>query len=107
LASYPGIERAAGAYKLTAGELEGRLKEFNPIDRLSGLAKSKVPLFAIHGNVDTVVPLELNSGKLKSQYAGDGGPEMELIVPEGQGHNMWEGFFQCKELVDFVLRKAR
>jgi hypothetical protein len=32
---------------------------------------------------------------------------MELIVPEGQGHNMWEGFFQCKELVDFVLRKAR
>lgn len=107
LASYPGIERAAGAYKLTAGELEGRLKEFNPIDRMSGLAKSKVPLFAIHGDVDTVVPLELNSGKLKSAYAGIGGPEMELIVPAGQGHNMWEGFFKCKELVDFVLSNAR
>jgi len=32
---------------------------------------------------------------------------MELIVPPGQGHNMWEGFFQCQELVDFVLKHAR
>lgn len=34
-----------------------------------------------------------------------GGP-MQLIVPSGQGHNMWPGFFQCQELVDFVLEHA-
>ena len=28
---------------------------------------------------------------------------MTLIVPPQQGHNMWPGFFQCPELVDFVI----
>jgi hypothetical protein len=101
LASYPGIEKAAGAYEMKSDELQARLKEFNPIDRLSPLAKVGVPLFAIHGDVDAVVPLDLNSGLMKERYAAAGGA-MELIVPAGQGHNMWEGFFQCEELVEFV-----
>jgi hypothetical protein len=28
-------------------------------------------------------------------------------VIEGQGHNMWPGWFQCQELVDFVIAHAR
>ena len=32
---------------------------------------------------------------------------MELIVAEGQGHNFWEGFFHCQQLVDFLIEKAR
>lgn len=106
LASYPGLERAASAFELSPTQLQERLKEFNPIDRMAKLAGAKVPLFSIHGDVDTVVPLELNTGKLKESYALAGGPAMELIVPPGQGHNMWEGFFQCQELVDFVIRNA-
>lgn len=106
LASYPGLDRAAPAFSLTPVQLNDQLKQFNPIDRIEGLSKSKVPLFAIHGDVDTVVPLELNSGMLHDRYRNLAGP-MELIVPPGQGHNMWEGFFQCQELVDFVLKHAK
>lgn len=106
IASYPGIEKAAGAYGLSPEELKARLTEFNPVDRLNSLAKARVPLFAIQGDVDKVVPLEANSGLMKSRYDALGG-KMELILAPGQGHNMWYGFFQCKELVDFVIRCAR
>ncbi len=106
LKSYPGLANASGAYKLTAGELEAKLAEHNPIDRLSGLAKARVPLFAIHGDIDKVVPLEANSGEVDSRYRELGG-KMELIVPKGQGHNMWNGFFECRELVDFVIANAK
>ncbi len=105
LSSYPGLEKAAGAYELKAEELERRLKEFNPVDRLAGLAKAKVPLFAIHGDVDKLVPLEPNSGRVKERYTELGGA-MTLIVPKGQGHNMWSGFFRCRELVEFVIDHA-
>lgn len=105
LASYPGVERAAGAFELKPAQLKERLKQFNPIDRLEGLAKAKVPLFAIHGDVDKVVPLEANSGRVKERYAALGGT-MTLIVPPQQGHNMWPGFFRCRELVDFVVAHA-
>ena len=105
IASYPGVAKAAGAYELKAEELERRLKEFTPVDRLAGLAKAKVPLFAIHGDVDKVVPLEANSGRVRERYKELGG-SMTLIVPPGQGHNMWPGFFRCRELVEFVIDHA-
>jgi len=105
IASYPGIAKAAGAFNLKPDELQTRLKEFNPVDRLDGLAKAKVPLFAIHGDIDKVVPLEANSGLAKERYAALGGT-MTLMVPPQQGHNMWVGFFQCRELVEFVVRRA-
>jgi TolB protein len=105
LASYPGVAKAAGAFATKPDELQARLKEFNPVDRLAGLAKAKVPLFAIHGDVDKVVPLEANSARVKERYTALGGT-MTLIVPKGQGHNMWSGFFQCRELVDFVIAQV-
>ena len=101
VASYPGVAKAAGAYELKPEELQEHLAEHNPIDRLASLARASVPIFAIHGDVDTVVPLEANSGLMKERYAALGG-SMQLIVPSGQGHNMWPGFFQCRELVSFV-----
>lgn len=105
LASYPGVAKAVGAYHLTPEELTAKLEEHNPIDRLAPLARAGVPLFAIHGDVDTVVPLEANSGLVKERYTALGG-SMQLIVPRGQGHNMWPGFFQSQELVDFVKAHA-
>src|SRR5690606_27179484 len=97
LASYPGLAKAAPAYGMSAGELEKRLAEYNPVDRLAPLARARVPLFAIHGDVDTLVPLGENSGLLRDRYAALGA-EMRLLVPPGQGHNMWSGFFQSQEL---------
>lgn len=106
IASYPGIQNAAPAFGLTAEELESELAKHNPVDRLAPLANAQIPMFAIHGDVDTIVPLEKNSGLLHERYRALDG-KMQLIVPPGQGHNMWEGFFQSKELVDFVKRHAR
>lgn len=106
VASYPGVEKAASAYRLTTEELQAHLAEHNPPDRLAALARAKVPLFAIHGDVDDVVPLEKNSGLIAERYRALGG-EMELIVPKGQGHSMWPGFFESQELVAFVLRCAK
>jgi pimeloyl-ACP methyl ester carboxylesterase len=75
------------------------------VDRLAVLARAGVPLFAIHGDSDSVVPLEANSGEMRKRYQALGG-QMQLIVPPGQGHNMWPGFFQCQELVDFVVTQV-
>ncbi len=106
LRSYPGLRGACGAYGLSEEEMAARLAEHNPIDRLEPLAKAGVPIFHIHGDSDTVVPLEENSGELARRYRVLGG-KMTLLVPAGQGHNMWEGFFRCQELVDFVIANAK
>jgi pimeloyl-ACP methyl ester carboxylesterase len=106
LISYPGVDKACGAYRLTKEDLSAHLADYNPIDRLAALAEAVVPLFAIHGDSDTVVPLEANSGEMRKRYEALGGT-MQLIVPPGQGHNMWTGFFQCQELVDFVLARQK
>jgi len=106
LASYPGLDEACGAYGLTPEQLKARLVEFNPIEKLASLSRARVPLFAIHGDRDELVPLDKNSGEMKIRYEALGG-KMDLIVPAGLGHNMWEGFFQCEELVRFVIKHAK
>jgi dipeptidyl aminopeptidase/acylaminoacyl peptidase len=105
LKSYPGLATACGAYGLTEAELTAQLVQNNPIDRLVPLAKAKVPLFHIHGDSDALVPLKDNSGELAGRYRELGG-SIELVVPPSQGHNMWKGFFQCDELVQFVIKHA-
>jgi predicted esterase len=106
LRSYPGIEKASRAYEMTPQQLSDALAQHNPVDRVEPLARARVPVLHIHGDVDTVVPLELNSGELASRYRQFGG-EMRLVVIKGQGHNMWSGWFQSQELVDFVIANAR
>ena len=96
------VDRGASA---TADELEAELPKHNPIDRLAPLAKAKVPIFHIHGDKDRVVPLDKNSAIIKERYDKLGGP-MTLEVVHGQGHNMWSGWFQSQNLVDFVIRHA-
>jgi pimeloyl-ACP methyl ester carboxylesterase len=102
-----------GAYGLKKDSSPEQLKEFNPVDRLKGLAQAKIPLFAVHGDNDTAVPLELNSGLVKERYTALGGT-MELLVAPGAPHGTWkrdgvqgDGFFRCQELVDFVKSHAR
>jgi dipeptidyl aminopeptidase/acylaminoacyl peptidase len=108
LRSYPGLDRAAPAYGLTPQQLEAKLAEFNPIERVGVLAERRVPVLLIHGDQDKVVPLKANSAELVARYRAAGaGDAVTLIVAEGQGHNYWEGFFHCQPLVDFVIRQAR
>ena len=106
LASWPGLAKAAPAYGMTTEELQANLAAHNPIDRLAPLAAAKIPFFAIHGDADKLVPLDANSSLMKSRYAALGG-EMELLIAPGQGHTHWEGFFRCRELVEFVVKHTR
>jgi hypothetical protein len=105
IASYPGIERACAAYELTSEQLKADLNQHNPVERLASLAKANVPIFHIHGDQDTVVPLDDNSGLLAQRYRELGGT-MELEVVAGQGHNMWDGWFQSEKLVEFVCNSV-
>src|SRR5262249_30272660 len=106
--TYPGLERAAPAYGITANELGERSVKNNPIERVVSLAKARVPVFLIHGDMDTVVPLKENSSELLRRYQlEDAGDSVQLVVAKGQGHNFWEGFFRCQELVDFAIERAR
>jgi len=108
LSSYPGLQRAASAYNLTPQELEASLDQHNPVAKIDVLAKAQVPVFIIHGDVDTVVPLKENSAALRDRYRQAGAEDLvTLIVAEGQGHNYWPGFFRCRELIDFAIRRAR
>ena len=105
IASYPGLKRACGAYGLTSDELEAELAKHNPIGRLAPLAKAKVPIFHIHGDKDGTVPLDKNSALVKERYDKLGGL-MTLEVVPGQGHNMWSGWFQSQNLIDFLITHA-
>jgi dipeptidyl aminopeptidase/acylaminoacyl peptidase len=106
LRSYPGLERAAAAHGTSVQGLAALLLERNPIDRVAPLVAAGVPFFAVHGDRDTVVPLEANSGALAERVRALGG-SMELHLLPGRGHDMDLGFFQDEQLVAFVLRHAR
>ena len=106
--TYPGIKNAAPAYGLAPAELETRADEFNPIARIAVLAQARVPALLLHGNVDKVVPLAENSAEFVRRYRQAGAESLvQLIVLEGQGHNLFEGFFHSQALVDFAIARAR
>jgi alpha-beta hydrolase superfamily lysophospholipase len=108
LRTYPGLAKAAPAYGLTAKEMEARLGELNPIERVGILAKAHVPALLIHGDEDKVVPLKENSAEFVARYRAEKAEGLvKLIVAKGQGHNFWEGFFRCQELVDFTVARAK
>ncbi len=106
--TYPGVQRAAGAYGLKPEELAARANELCPIERIDVAVQAGVPVCIIHGDDDKVVPLGPNSARLKSRYEAAGkGDLVNLIVAEGQGHSFWQGFFHCQPLVDFLIERAR
>ena len=103
LRSYPGLDKACAAYGMSEDELAGCLGEHNPVDRLGPLAEADVPIFHVHGDSDVVVPLKENSGAMAQRYAELGG-RMSLKVIPGKGHEVISEFFECPELVEFVIR---
>jgi hypothetical protein len=106
LSSWPGLEVASKAYGMSVQQMTEHLAENNPIDRLAPLAKAKVPIFHIHGNADTVVPLDRNAGELVKRYRALGGSAELEIVP-GKGHAEIPEFFHSQRLVDFFLEQSK
>ncbi len=108
LTTYPGLKRAAPAYGMTESELKAALSEHNPIEQVEVMAKAKIPVFIIHGDIDKVVPLKENSSTLIQKYKQSGVENLaKIIIVEGQGHNYFKGFFNCQELVDFAIKRAK
>jgi predicted esterase len=93
-------------FSMTETELVGKLAEFNPIDNLQGLLANKVPMFAVHGDIDRLVPYDLNTKILKERYEAGGG-SIQVKIIAGKGHQVDPGFFQCPELIDFILKQAK
>lgn len=106
LTSYPGVAKACGAYETSEAQLAGALARHNPMERLAPLANAKVPIYHIHGDKDRVVPFAANAAALMRRYRKLGG-EIVVKTAEGQGHNMWQGFFRDQDLVDFAISRAR
>lgn len=106
LSSYPlrfSKEQTLADYGMAEEEIRAKLGELNPIENLAGLAKNKVPLFSVHGDKDGTVPYDENTKLLKERYEAVGGTCEVKVIP-GRGHEVSPSFFQCKELVDFVLK---
>lgn len=93
-------------FSMTETDLVAKLSEFNPIDNLQALQQNKVPMFAVHGDVDKLVPYDLNTKLLKERYEAIGGSIQVKVIP-GKGHQVDPGFFACPELTDFVLKHAK
>ena len=105
LESYPGLAKAAGAYKMSAAELKAKLDDHNPIDRLKPLAEAGVPILHLHGDSDRVVPHNKNTEVIAQRYKKLGG-SVEVELFKGQGHNMWKGWFQSEKLTNFAIARA-
>ena len=108
LASWPLKNSRAATladFAMTETELVARLGEFNPVDNLQGLLSNKVPMFVVHGDSDKVVPYEHNTRVLKERYESGGGSITVKIIP-GEGHKASPAFFECQELVDFVIANS-
>jgi alpha-beta hydrolase superfamily lysophospholipase len=105
LASWPLKNSKAATladFGMTEAELVEKLSQFNPVDNLDRLLANKVPMFVVHGDSDVVVPFEDNTGLLKQRYQTGGGSITVKVIP-GEGHKVSPSFFECQELVDFVL----
>ncbi|PHS11339.1 MAG: alpha/beta hydrolase [Blastopirellula sp.] len=106
--TYPKLSRAAPAYGLTLEQLEASLDQHNPIARMNILAKAKIPMMIIHGEIDKVVPIKENSGTVEKLYQQAGNEDaIKLIRVADQGHNFWPGFFNNQPLVDFAIKHAK
>lgn len=100
------LEPTLADYQMTEAELRARMTEFNPIDRLAGIAKHKVPMFVVHGDADTAVPFDENTKLLKERYEALQGP-ITVKIAVGEGHKATPAFFECPELIEFVLKHAK
>jgi hypothetical protein len=106
--TFPGIQRAAPAYGLTADQWEARIMELNPIHRVARLATAGLPAYLIHGDQDSVVPLQENSLTFRDAYRRAGKESLvTLDILKGEGHNFSGAFFLSPSLVRFAVEKAR
>jgi len=76
----------------------------NPIDNLKPLADAKIPVLAVCGDADDLVPLAENMKIIEERYKKLGG-EVVMIVKPGVGHHP-HSLVDPAPIVDFVVKNA-
>lgn len=74
----------------------------NPIDHLQPLAAAGVPILAVCGDSDQIVPYAENMEVLRNRYVALGGP-VEVILKPGCDHHP-HSLENPEPVVDFILR---
>lgn len=74
----------------------------NPVDSLKPLAKAKIPLIHVVGDVDDVVPVAENTAIIEQRYKALNG-EITVFHKPTVGHHP-HGLDDTKALVDLILR---
>ena len=76
--------------------------KLNPVDHLEALAKGRVPVFAVIGDADEVVPVEENIDLLEKRLKELGGSIEVIRKPGGKHHP--HSLKDPMPIVDFVLK---
>lgn len=96
-------ERLLDVYGVTEEEaLSGKL---SPVNKLAPLAKARIPILAVVGDADEVVPLEENMAVVERQYRALGGSIKVIHKPEA-GHHP-HSLPDPAPIVDFILKSVR
>jgi pimeloyl-ACP methyl ester carboxylesterase len=75
---------------------------YNPLDNLAPLVPYQIPILSVCGTEDVLVPIEKNSGEMKSRYEAMGG-KMTIIAKEGVGHHP-HSLKDPTPIVEFILK---
>ena len=96
-------KQALDLYGLT----EDSAKDFkgNPLDKAEALAKARIPIVAVVGDADDVVPFDENTKPFAEKYRAAGGT-IEVIVKPGVNHHP-HSLKDPKPIVDFLLGHAK
>ena len=95
-------ERCKQAYGLT--EEQALAYKLNPVDNLEPLAKAKIPILAVCGDADEVVPFAENMRLVEERYKALGGP-VKVIVKPGVGHHP-HSLKDAGPIVEFLVERA-
>jgi pimeloyl-ACP methyl ester carboxylesterase len=96
-------KQALEIYDLT----EDTAKDFrgNPLDSAEKLAKASIPIVAVVGDADDVVPFDENTKPFAEKYRAAGGT-IEVIVKPGVNHHP-HSLKDPKPIVDFLLKHVK
>jgi len=75
--------------------------KLNPVDSLKALADARIPILAICGELDDLVPVAQNTGLVEQHYTALGGPITVITKPFGNHHP--HSLRNPTPIVNFVL----
>jgi len=91
-----------GGYGLT--EKEALTYPLKPVENLKPIAEAKIPIIAVAGDADTLVPMDENINLVEKRY-GELGGKIQVITKPGVGHHP-HSLQDPTPVVNFLLQNA-